>query len=282
MNAIFRFTLASLLFIVLCFADTAIVKRNVTLRPDPSTDNQAITTLRPGQRVTVVSLRKTNGYLHVALNKQNGWLWARNVDVEESPAEETEEHGTAAKRGTEAADTCSSGNAGAVNRVGPPELYPDPLKTPGCAATLEVADLTKAWTENCPGGKVSCTYSQAHRKVSKDERTFIYDQYHVVSTKRNIDNGEIDHFYPLCAGGSNSASNLWYQPIQNEWNGRNFGFKEKDKLEAWICKQIKNHKLDPREAFDRMIQDWVRFYKEEIEGDDELKDQVSDDEGGGA
>jgi len=280
-KTIFRLMLTLLLLTALCFAETAIVKRNVTLRPDPSTDNQAITILGPGQLVTLISLRKTNGYLHVSANKQKGWVWARNVDVEESSADDTEKHGTNAKHVIDGTDTCHSGSADAVNHVGPAELYPDPMKTPGCAATLEADDLTKRRTENCPGGKDSCTYSQAHRKVSGGERTLIYDEYNVPSTKRNIKNGEIDHFYPLCAGGSNSASNLWYQPIDNEWGGRNFGFHEKDELERWICRQIIAHKLDPQEAFDRITTDWVAFYIEEFGSDDELKEQINDDEGDG-
>jgi hypothetical protein len=58
MKIIFRLILTSLLLAVLSFAETAIVKRNVTLRPDPSSDNQAITTLGPGQRVAGDCLRK--------------------------------------------------------------------------------------------------------------------------------------------------------------------------------------------------------------------------------
>jgi uncharacterized protein YgiM (DUF1202 family) len=275
----FRLLLPSLLFTTLSSADTAVVKRSVTLRPDPSTDNRAIKTLAIGERVTLVSLRKNEGYLHVTVGKQTGWVWARNVDVEESTSDETEGRGTTAKRSTEATDTCTAGSTnGPSNHVGPTDLYPDPMKTTGCAATLEKNDLTRRWTENCPGGKDSCTYSQSHRKVLKGERTLIYDEYNVPSAKRNIDNGEIDHFYPLCAGGSNSASNLWYQPIDNEWNGRNFGFKEKDKLEAWICKEIKSGHLEPQDAFDRLTKDWVKFYIEEFADDDELKEQLSDDD----
>ena len=277
-----RLLLFSLLFATLSFADTAVVKRNVTLRPDPSSDNQAITTLAVGQRVILISLRKKNGYLHVRVDTQSGWVWARNVDVEEPTTEETEDHSTAAKRKPEPTDTCVAGNTEGVKHIGPPELYPDPIKTPGCAATLDVDDLTRAWTENCPSGQDSCTYSKAHRKVSQAERTSIYDSYDVLPAKRNIKNGEIDHFYPLCAGGANSTSNLWYQPIDNPWNGTNFGYKEKDELEAWICRQIKAHKLDPQEAFDRITKDWVKFYMEEIENEDEQKEQRSDDgdEGG--
>ena len=277
-QTVFRSLLLSLFFTTLSLADTAVVKRNVTLRPDPSTNNQAIMTLAIGRRITLISLRQSKGYFHVTVDKQQGWVWARNVEVEESTADESEGSRTTAKRSTESTDACVSGSIDGVNRVGPPALYPDPIKTPGCAATLEVTDLTKTWTENCPSGKDSCTYSQAHRKVSRDERTHVYDEYNVPSAKRNIDHGEIDHFYPLCAGGSNSASNLWYQPIDSEWNGRNFGFKEKDKLEAWICKQIKAGKLDPQEAFDRITKDWVKFYIEEFADDDELKEQVGDDD----
>jgi hypothetical protein len=30
----------------------------------------------------------------------------------------------------------------------------------------------------------------------------VYDKYNVPQAKRNIANGEVDHLYPLCAGGS--------------------------------------------------------------------------------
>ena len=44
--------------------------------------------------------------------------------------------------------------------------------------------------------------------------------------------GEIDHFFPICAGGSDDITNLWLQPETNVWNGRNYGYHEKDDLEA--------------------------------------------------
>jgi len=72
---------------------------------------------------------------------------------------------------------------------------------------------------------------------------------------RNIKHGELDHFYPLCAGGSNDIKNLWFQPVDNEWNGKNFGFHEKDKLETLVCAQIKAKKMDPKDAFDRIRKD---------------------------
>jgi hypothetical protein len=56
--------------------------------------------------------------------------------------------------------------------------------------------------------------------------------------------------------------NLWFQPKKNPWNGKNFGFKEKDRLETWICKEVTDGRLTPKIAFDRITADWVEFYQE--------------------
>jgi hypothetical protein len=148
----------------------------------------------------------------------------------------------------------------AAHHVGPPQLYPDPDLTPGKADTADIADLTDRW--ECPTSiqKVDCTYSQAHRSVSKRTHTKVYEEYQVPESKRNAKNGEVDHFDPLCNGGSNDIKNLWYQPAKNMWNGKNFGYHEKDSLESWVCAQVKADKLDPEEAFTRMTSDWVKFY----------------------
>ena len=134
MKKLFTFLLWSLLFTAISFAETAVVKRNVTLRPDPSTNNEAVITFSPGQRLTLISLRKRNGYLHVTVGQQKGWVWARNVDIDESSDNGTEEHSTdvkTAKENREDNDFCTEGNIAGVQHIGPAELYPDPNKTPG-------------------------------------------------------------------------------------------------------------------------------------------------------
>jgi hypothetical protein len=121
--------------------------------------------------------------------------------------------------------------------VGPAQLYPDPSLTTGMADTKSADDLTKRW--DCPSGTPAksiskkdgkCTYSVAHRDVGSAEHKQVYDEYKVPASARNAQNGEVDHFYPLCAGGSNDIGNLWYQPAQNPWNGANFGYHQKDDL----------------------------------------------------
>ena len=148
----------------------------------------------------------------------------------------------------------------AAHHVGPPQLYPNPSLTPGQAETVGLDDLTDRW--ECPASmhKVDCTYSQAHRSVSKKTHTKVYEEYQIPESKRNAKNGEVDHFDPLCNGGSNDIENLWYQPAKNMWNGKNFGYHEKDALESWVCTQVKAGKLDPQEAFTKITSDWVKFY----------------------
>ena len=126
-----------------------------------------------------------------------------------------------------------------ATHVGPAALYPNPALTPGVAETVDLADLTDRW--ECPQSshKEDCTYSQAHRSVSAKVHNSVYDEYNVPQNRRNAANGEVDHFDPLCNGGSNDIKNLWYQPVKNPWNGKNFGYHEKDDLESWVCVQVK-------------------------------------------
>jgi len=149
-----------------------------------------------------------------------------------------------------------------AGHIGPDSLYPDSGLTPGAADTLSVADLTARYTDHCPKGKADCTYSQSHRSVSKAVHTQVYVSYRVPPEARNFQQGEVDHFFPLCAGGSNDAKNLWYEPAENIWNGKNFGYHAKDNLEKYICRQIVAKQLDPKEAYRRMTTDWVAWYLE--------------------
>jgi hypothetical protein len=150
----------------------------------------------------------------------------------------------------------------AGNQPWPEKLYPDPTMTPGTAGTVSADDLMAEW--ECPTAldKDSCTYSQSHRAVSKATHTKVYDEYAVKQADRNIKHGEVDHFDPLCNGGSNDLQNLWYQPVTNKWNGKNYGFHEKDALETWVCAEEKAGRLDPKEAFQKITSDWVAYYNE--------------------
>jgi len=236
------FSLLALLLLQgsLAAAQTAVVTRSVNLRPHASTNGAPVDTLKTGTKLEVVETHQTNGFLHVKTEDgAEGWAWSRNLHVQ------------------------TNGTGANVQHVGPANLYPDPRMTPGLSATLNVDDLKKTYTDNCPDSKPTCTYSQDHRNVPASVHRKVYDEYNVPQDQRNIKDGEVDHFYPLCAGGSNDISNLWYQPAVSDWNGQDFGYHTKDKLETYICAQIKAGKLDPKEAYDRITKDWVKFYLDE-------------------
>lgn len=137
-----------------------------------------------------------------------------------------------------------------VVHIAPDALYPNQSFTPGKADTLSFANLTKSYNGQ--------TYSQSHRSVNSSEKKTICAEY-----PSNCDgHQEIDHFYPLCAGGSNDISNLWAEPEHLIWNGEDWGFHRKDRLEAYLCIHIKKGEIDPHIAFQKLTSDWVKYYKE--------------------
>lgn len=105
-----RSCLLSLIFLFstsATFAQQATVKRNVNLRRDPSTANQAIETLKTGASVTLLGPAKQNGFYHVkAEDGQTGWVWSKNISVLGSASTTTQQPspGTSAAGGVAQCD----------------------------------------------------------------------------------------------------------------------------------------------------------------------------------
>lgn len=60
-------------------AQTAVVTRTVNLRPDPSTTQTPIAKFPPQTQLQLLEAGSINGYLHVKVNDQSGWVWGKNV-----------------------------------------------------------------------------------------------------------------------------------------------------------------------------------------------------------
>ena len=135
--------------------------------------------------------------------------------------------------------------------------YPNPSLTPGAAETLNVEDLTRRYN-----GK---TYSEAHRGVSEVAKQKVYDAYGVEKPKKP-GMYEMDHFWPVCAGGSNDPKNLWPQPLDIYHKGANWGYKQKDLLEKSICRKIAAGLISSKELrniFEQWVTDWIKLYKDQ-------------------
>jgi hypothetical protein len=84
------------LLCVIAAAQTAVVTRNVNLRPDASTNNDPIETLNPGAQLTLLDPAPTGGYYHVKVpDGQRGVVWGRNVKVNADTSTPTPTSGSA-------------------------------------------------------------------------------------------------------------------------------------------------------------------------------------------
>jgi nuclease S1 len=64
-------------------AQTGVASRNVNLRPDPSTTQPKIETLRKGDQVTLLDPDPVNGFYHVeAASGKQGWVYAHYVKIQ--------------------------------------------------------------------------------------------------------------------------------------------------------------------------------------------------------
>jgi uncharacterized protein YgiM (DUF1202 family) len=56
----------------------------VNLRPDPSTNSAPIEKLKAQTQIQLLETGPTNGYLHVKVNDESGWVWSKNVRVQQA------------------------------------------------------------------------------------------------------------------------------------------------------------------------------------------------------
>lgn len=90
--------LLSLLLAGVAAAQTATVKRNVNLRANATTTSAVIGLLKPGATLTLLDSARQNGFYHVkATDEQEGWVWARNISVENATSTGTPQPTTSAQ-----------------------------------------------------------------------------------------------------------------------------------------------------------------------------------------
>lgn len=111
-------------------------------------------------------------------------------------------------------------------------LGPDPELTPG-----SLCDTPDTF-------KFSSRIPYCDRNVNSDEKWIIIYKY-MSKLQFTIDNSnrkdfKIDHFIPLCLGGSNKMDNLWPQHKSL--------YKITDELETLLCQKLANGKIDQDQA----------------------------------
>jgi hypothetical protein len=85
-------------------------------------------------------------------------------------------------------------------------------------------------------------FPRCSRKVSEATKKAVLKAYQISWADR--DRYEVDHYIPLCMGGSNDRANLWPEP----WTHA----KRKDVLENRLCRQIRNGTITQADAVSQM------------------------------
>jgi hypothetical protein len=118
-------------------------------------------------------------------------------------------------------------------------LYPNPKYVKG-----DILERNK--TIICQTG-----YSSTVRDVPLSLRKKIFER-DGVKYPQPTGNTELDHFIPLCVGGSNDESNLWveFKPY----------YKWKDRVEVYLCKELCSTNQTVDEIAQKMW-NWYEIYQ---------------------
>lgn len=82
MKRILGFLLFSSLLAGFALSQTAVVTRNVNLRPSPSNDKDPSAKLMPGTHIQMLQVTPTGGYYHVQTpDGEIGFIWGRNIRI---------------------------------------------------------------------------------------------------------------------------------------------------------------------------------------------------------
>ncbi len=83
MKRLVKILLFLVLSVSLAATQTAVVTRDVNLRPDPSTDNDPIGHLQPGTQIHLLEPDPTDGFFHIRTeDDQTGWVWGKRIRIQ--------------------------------------------------------------------------------------------------------------------------------------------------------------------------------------------------------
>ena len=190
MKRFFYIVMVAFLCVVPGSAQTAVVKRNVYVRPDASTNKSPIAKLKPGAKVQLLEPDAVDGYYHVqTANGRNGYVWGRNIQIQEGTAAT----GGGIERPSRPAQPSRSGATG-----GQPSTLPQGVPAPMLAAGHPVNwwfvfKFNSAKFPGCAQGAArACLFGGSVQSYKNFSQQFVYAS----SEERKLQEGSD------CAGDS--------------------------------------------------------------------------------
>jgi len=151
-----------------------------------------------------------------------------------------------------------SGGAAVPAHAGPPDIYPDPARTPGATNP----DITQ---ENIH--ETICNPRWSTKSIRPEEsythRLKIEQIGEYGYSDSRLKDYEEDHFIPLELGGNpTDPKNLWPEPF--ETSIPDGGAHAKDKVENYLHAEVCSGSLTLDQAQHEIAEDWYRVYQESV------------------
>ena len=151
-----------------------------------------------------------------------------------------------------------SGGEAVQAHVGPPDIYPDPARTPGAINTEITQENIRETICNPRWSTKSIRPEESYTHRLKVEQIGEYGY-----PDSRLRDYEEDHFIPLELGGSpTDPKNLWPEPFATSI--ADGGAHAKDKVENYLHAEVCSGSLTLDQARREITADWYRVYTESV------------------
>ncbi len=164
-----------------------------------------------------------------------------------------------ARRESSHMDNLAPGENEAVRaHVGPPDIYPDPARTPGATNS----DITQAnIRDTICNPRWSTRFIRPEASYTNRLKAEQIGEYGYSDSR--VRDYEEDHFIPLELGGNpTDPRNLWPEPFETSIPDGGAHFK--DKVENYLHAEVCSGSLTLEQAQREITEDWYRVYKESV------------------
>jgi hypothetical protein len=151
-----------------------------------------------------------------------------------------------------------SGGESVHAHAGPPDIYPDPARTPGATNPDITQENIRETICNPRWSTKSIRPEESYTHRLKIEQIGEYGY-----SDSRLKDYEEDHFIPLELGGNpTDPKNLWPEPF--ETSIPDGGAHAKDKVENYLHAEVCSGSLTLQQAQREIAEDWYRVYQESV------------------
>jgi hypothetical protein len=131
---------------------------------------------------------------------------------------------------------------------------PDPGCTPGATNPTLTVDILRD-----PAFRTTCVRDNATTATQKASTYGSYSVPHPQDNRGVMQTCELDHLVSLELGGADTLDNIWPQCGPSGVVLRERYFKQKDMVENYLAKQVRDGLMKLKDAQDGIAKDWTQY-----------------------